>query len=131
MALYTNSHKYANVIIGNTGPASTTSSISIANAGSGYHNQVLTVANGTGSTAAPTWSNQTQMTAKGKLKLEGEQADILINDKSLSDWMMAVDRRLAILQPRPELLEKYEALQNLYDQYKTLEALIYQTPEEK
>ena len=102
-----------NVIIGGT------------NAGSGYHNQVLTVSNGTGSTAAATWTNQTQMTAKGKLKLEGEQADIYINGKSMSDWMMAVDRRLAILQPKPELLEQYEALQNLYDQYKTLEALLY------
>ena len=114
-------NKSGNVIIGAT------------SAGSGYHNQVLTIANGTGATVAPSWSNSNTatMTAKGKLKLEGEQADIFINGKSMSDWMSAVERRLAILQPKPELLEKYEALQSLYDQYKTLEALIYETPDIK
>lgn len=129
MAVYTVG-RTSNVIIGG---GSATSAITITGAGSGYAatNSVLTVSNGTGT--SPNWasSTSTSMTAKGKLKVEGEQADILINDKSLSDWMSVVERRLAILQPKPELLEKYEALQNLYEQYQTLEALIYQTPEPK
>ena len=129
MAIYT-SRKNANVVIGGS-----STPISISSAGSGYTaaGQVLTVSNGTGSTAVPTWasSNSAKLTAKGQLKVEGEDADIFINEKSLGDWMSAVERRLAILQPKPELLEQYEALQNLYDQYKTLEALIYQTPEKK
>lgn len=82
------------------------------------------VSNGTGST---NWaaSNTATMTAKGKLKVEGEEADIFINGKSLSDWMSAVEGRLSILQPRPELHEKYTALQEAYNHYKTLEALLY------
>lgn len=123
---------YGNVIIGGNAKA-TASTISITSPGSGYSNQVLTVSNGTGATSVPNWasSNTATMTAKGKLKVEGEEADIFINGKSMSDWMSVVERRLAILQPKPEHLENYEALQQLYDQYKTLEALIYQTPETK
>lgn len=36
----------------------------------------------------------------------------------------AINERLAILQPNPEHLEKYEALRNAYEHYKTLERLI-------
>jgi hypothetical protein len=99
---------YANVVIGGTGHTSS---------------QVLTV-NGTGSTNWAT-SNTATMTANGKLKVEGEEADIFINGKSLSDWMSAVEGRLSILQPRPELHDKYIALQEAYNHYKTLEALLY------
>ena len=118
MSVYVPPKNYSNVVIGGTGT---------------HSGQVLTISNGTGATTVPSWanSNTATMTAKGKLKVEGEEADIYINGKSMSDWMSVVERRLAILQPKPELLEKYEALQNLYDQYKTLEALIYQSPEEK
>ena len=37
-------------------------------------------------------------------------ADIKINGKSLSDFMDRVESRLGILQPKPELLDKFEAL---------------------
>jgi hypothetical protein len=50
-------------------------------------------------------------------------ADIKIGERSLSEFMDRVESRLAILQPKPELLEKFEALQKAYDQYKLLEAL--------
>lgn len=50
-------------------------------------------------------------------------ADIKINGKSLSDFMDRVESRLGILQPKPELLDKFEALKQAYDHYKTLEAL--------
>ena len=91
--------------------------------GSGVTNpSPVYVSNGTGSS---NWSNATTMTAKGKLKVEGEEADIFINGKSLSDWMQAVEGRLSILQPQPELHEKYTALQEAYNHYKTLEALLY------
>ena len=62
---------------------------------------------------------------EGKLSLTGN-ADIVINGASLSDWMAQVDRRLTILRPNPELLEKYQALQQAYEHYKTLEALLYE-----
>ena len=50
-------------------------------------------------------------------------ADIKINGKSLSDFMDRVESRLGILQPKPELLDKFEALKLAYEHYKTLEAL--------
>ena len=37
--------------------------------------------------------------------------------------MLAIQDRLAILTPKPELLEKYEALKQAYDHYRMLEAL--------
>lgn len=42
----------------------------------------------------------------------------------------AIEKRLQILRPNPELLEKYEMLQSLYDQYKAAEALLYGDDEE-
>lgn len=50
-------------------------------------------------------------------------ADIKIGERSLSEFMDRVESRLAILQPKPELLEKFEALKQAYEQYKLLEAL--------
>lgn len=80
------------------------------------------VSNGTGST----WASTNSTTAIGKLKVEGKDADIFINGQSLSDWMQAVEQRLSILRPRPALLEKYTALQEAYEHYKTLESLLYE-----
>ena len=60
------------------------------------------------------------------LVLEGDRADILIQKKSLRDWMSQVEKRLVILSPNPELLDKYTALQEVYSQYKMLEALLYE-----
>ena len=66
-------------------------------------------------------------TITNPLILSGSKSDILIEDKSLRDWMSQVEKRLTILSPKPELLEKYEALQMAYDHYKTLEGLLYET----
>jgi hypothetical protein len=102
---------YPGVVIGGGGGAGTsyTSPIAVSGAGSGT-----------------TWATTNATTATGKLKVEGKDADIFINGQSLSDWMQAVDRRLSILHPKPELLEKYSALQEAYDHYKTLESLLYE-----
>lgn len=53
-------------------------------------------------------------------------SDITIKGQSLSSWMQKVDERLLILQPKPELLEKYESLREAYEHYKTLEALLHE-----
>lgn len=94
--------------------------------------QVLTVANGTGSTfatASATWSNSTntKMTAQGELHLEGDNADIVVNGVRLSDTLKAINDRLSILQINPELHSKYDNLRQAYEHYKTLEALLYET----
>jgi hypothetical protein len=91
--------------------------------GSGVTNpSPVYVSNGTGST----WASTNATTATGKLKVEGKEADIFINGQSLSDWMSAVEQRLSILRPKTELLEKYSALQEAYEHYKTLERLLYE-----
>lgn len=61
----------------------------------------------------------------GSINLPGAKADIKIGDKSLATWMETVEKRLCILEPKPELLAKYEALQQAYDHYKTLESMLY------
>lgn len=84
------------------------------------------VSNGTGATWANPISNNAGVTAKGQFRVEGKEADIFINGKSLSDWMSAVEQRLCILEPNLKLQEKYSALQEAYDHYKTLESLLYE-----
>lgn len=111
---------YGNVVVGGLTGGGYATPISIT--GAGPSNSVLTT---TGTGTSWTASNTATMTAKGKLKVEGPEADILINEQSLSAWMQAVNKRLSILQPKPELQEKYSALQEAYNTYKTLEALLY------
>ena len=52
-----------------------------------------------------------------------EGADIKIGNKSLKEFMSKMEDRLAILQPDPDKLEKFEALKKAYEHYKTVEAL--------
>ena len=60
----------------------------------------------------------------GKLELDGNDADIIINGRSLKDFMDTMEKRLAILVPDPAKLEKYEALKKAYDHYILMEKLI-------
>jgi len=52
-----------------------------------------------------------------------EGADIKLGNKSLKEFMNKIEDRLAILQPDPDKLEKFEALRKAYEHYKTVEAL--------
>lgn len=88
------------------------------------HNSVISVSNGTGATW--TNSNTAKISAKGQLHLDGEGADIVINGVKLSDILNGITDRLSILQPKPELLAKYENLREAYEHYKTLEALLHE-----
>jgi hypothetical protein len=94
------------------------------------HNSVLSVSNGASGT---TWSNSTnaKMTTKGQLHLEGDDADIVMNGASLKDMLNSITDRLAILQPKPELLAKYTNLREAYEHYKTLEALLHEAADGK
>lgn len=51
------------------------------------------------------------------------EGDIKIKGKSILTTLETIEKRLAILQPDPEKLEHFEALQKAYEHYKTLEAL--------
>ena len=43
---------------------------------------------------------------------------------ALQDQVKRINDHLAILTPKPELLEKHEALRTAYNEYKILEALL-------
>lgn len=43
---------------------------------------------------------------------------------TVEDRLGKIEKRLAILEPKKELLDKYEVLQSLYEQYKAAEALL-------
>ena len=93
------------------------------------HNSVLSVSGGTGATW--TNSNTAKISAKGELHLEGDDADLVINGVKLTDILNGITDRLAILQPKPELLEKYANLREAYEHYKTLEALLHEGDNDK
>lgn len=48
----------------------------------------------------------------------------------IEERLSAIEDRLAILKPDPEKLEKWEALREAYEHYKSLEALIGNTEPE-
>lgn len=76
-------------------------------------------------TSGTSWSNTTAatITAKGKLEIEGDDADITINGQSFMATLQTIQDRLAILVPDPKKMEQFEALKQAYEHYKTLEAL--------
>jgi hypothetical protein len=78
--------------------------------------------------ASPIWSTGPGNLTGAGLHVTSDaefESDITIQGKSLSKWMGAVEKRLAILQPNPKKLKKFEALQKAYDHYKLLEALCH------
>lgn len=59
-----------------------------------------------------------------------ETGDIKIGNKSLKDFISKMEDRLAILQPAPEKLEKFEALRKAYEHYKLMEKLCQEDSKE-
>jgi hypothetical protein len=57
----------------------------------------------------------------GTIEIKGEDADIKINGKSMKTWMEAVEERLNILTPNPELEKDWDELQELGERYRALE----------
>ena len=60
-------------------------------------------------------------TINSDLNVDG---DIVWKGKSLGKLLEKIESRLAILEPKPEKLEKYAALEKAYAHYKLLETLI-------
>lgn len=104
---------YSNVTVGSSLTATSAATAS-----------TVLMSNGTGTTW--TNANTAKISAKGQLHLEGEDADLVINGVKLTDILNGITDRLAILQPKPELLEKYANLREAYEHYKTLEALLHE-----
>ena len=60
----------------------------------------------------------------GKISLQGKNADIDINGKSMKDWMEKVEERLNLLTVNPDLESDWEELRELGKQYRALEKRI-------
>ena len=59
-----------------------------------------------------------------------EDADITIGGRSMKKLLEGIEQRLSILVPDPKKLEHYQALQQAYEHYKTLEALCNEEPKQ-
>jgi len=57
----------------------------------------------------------------GKVHITGENADLVIGEKSMRDWMEQVEERLNILTPNTKLETEWEELRSLGEQYRKLE----------
>lgn len=73
-------------------------------------------------TSAVDWSVGTSIQANsGKMTLLGDNADIEVNGKSLMGAIEALEQRLNIMVPNPELEKEWDELRELGDRYRELE----------
>jgi len=92
--------------------------------GTGY--TYTTTGTGTGTGSIPWISNGGTNPAmvvnqSGTIEIKGKDADIKINGKSMKVWMEAVEERLNILTPNPELEKDWDNLRKLGESYRKLE----------
>ncbi len=90
----------------------------------GLGNYTYYTSNGTGYSNQPwvtTIGGSNDLDVKGDANFEG---DIKFKGRSLVELFSKIEDRLAILQPDPKKLEKYEALRKAYEHYKLMEKLI-------
>jgi len=76
----------------------------------------VTVSSGTGFASPWVGAN-----ANGKIRLEGEDADVEVNGWSLVAAIKRIEQRLGLFQPNPELEAEWTDLQQLGEQYRKLE----------
>ena len=74
----------------------------------------------TSNTGGYTFANQ-NIQPSNTVHIRGEDADLLINEKSLKTWMEKVEERLNILTPNPEIEKDWDDLRRLGDRYRKLE----------
>ena len=74
----------------------------------------------TNNTGGYTFANQ-NIQPNNTVHIKGENADLLINEKSLKTWMEKVEERLNILTPNPEMEAEWDQLRKLGERYRKLE----------
>jgi len=119
---YTGSYGAAGIGGGGAGTYTITAGGASATSGSYLYST------GTGTT---NWSTGTSYITTGigstpSIKVTGDaefDGNVTIKGKDLVSFMETLEKRLAILQPDPKKLEKFEALKKAYNHYKMLEAL--------
>ena len=76
---------------------------------------------GTGYTISPNTQSGLGNVQAGKVVIQGENADLVIGDKSMRDWMKQIEERLNLLTPNTALESEWEELRALGEQYRQLE----------
>ena len=77
---------------------------------------------GTGTNGS--WSDLTyksSISQSGTVELRGENADIKVNGKSLMNTLEAIEHRLGMLTPNPEMEKEWDELRELAERYRELE----------
>ena len=90
---------------------------SISGANVGYSNTMWTTG-----TSGFNGTSAMDLNQSGKLSLQGTNADIDINGKSLMKTLEALEERLNMLVPNPELEKEWDDLRRLGNRYRKLEA---------
>lgn len=90
-----------------------------------------TLATGTGTGTSLNWQSPTYTTSAigaitaggkaGQLNLKGEDADLVINGKSVVKLLERIEERLNLLEPNIELEKEWDDLKKLGDRYRKLE----------
>jgi hypothetical protein len=85
---------------------------------------------GTGTTwVTPNSANQGSIKVTGDAEFDG---DVKIKGHSITKLLERIEDRFAILMdPDPARLEKFQALKKAYDNYKLMDRLCQETPEEE
>ena len=116
----------------------TISSISLTDTMSGPSGAVYSISGSAGSMlgaagstiTGPTWTTGTNgidwsvganIRPSGSIELRGDDADIKVNGRSLMDAIDALEQRLNILVPNPELEKEWDELRELGERYRELE----------
>jgi len=97
-----------------------------------YYGAVPNVNVGSGiNVSSPVWTTNTtagqysfsgqNIQPGGKVVIQGENADLVIGDKSMKAWMERVEERLNILTPNPEMEKEWDQLRKLGARYRKLE----------
>jgi hypothetical protein len=70
------------------------------------------------------WSmRDSNVTPSGQLNLIGDNADIVINGQSLNTTLTAIQERMGMLVPNPEMEAEWDQLRELGERYRELEKL--------
>ena len=97
---------------GVTGPSG-----SVLGAGSTYSNTMWT----TNTTSGWNGISNADLKPSATISLQGEDADINVNGKSLMKTLEALEERLNLMTPNPELEKEWDDLKKLGDRYRKLE----------
>ncbi len=93
--------------------------------GTGYQYSNITIGpnNWTNTGTSGSWTfDDISMTTpdSGKIYLKGENADIMINDRSLMGILDSIEQRLGLLKCREDLETEWSELRSLGDQYRAM-----------